>query len=198
LFHVQIDPNWEDDSGAILGYTVDGIHYSIEEPRPFKTLYKSHKLGSAGLDYELVVCTFKPKLAGLRGPFPSGVHDITVFKEKGLKEAIERKQESRGNDFRVIADDGYFSKDLTRLLSYRNELDPREIAWFKDRALSRHESFNGKTKVYRCLTSKFRHDRGDNPDNKHPMHQACVEAICVTLQCEMDCGVLTLLDPYPT
>jgi hypothetical protein len=181
-----------------LGHTLDGIHYPTDEPRPFTTKYSSHKLGGkAGLMYEFVVCSYKQKLAWLNGPFPAGNHDITVFSEKGLKAAVERKQQERSNDFRIIADDGYFSQELVGALSFRNEFDPRDIAYYKDRALSRHESFNGKTTNYRCLRVKFRHDRGDNPNRLHPTHKACVEAICVTLQYEMDLGLLQLLNPFP-
>lgn len=84
-----------------LGHTVDCIHYQIDEPRPFSTTYGSHKFGyNAALSYEFVVCTFKPKLAWINGPFPAGVNDITIFKsEGGLKNAIEQKQRARGNDF---------------------------------------------------------------------------------------------------
>lgn len=196
---LQIDPNWDDDDDTILSNTVDGIHYEIEEPRPFSTAYSSHKFGGkAALTYEFCLSTHKPKMTRLNGPSPAGTKDNTTFKTKGLKDAIKKKQEERGNDFRVIADDGYFDESNLDTLSLRNEFDPPEIAWFKDRALSRHERFNGLTKNYKCLTKKFRHDRGHNPNREHPRHQACVEAICVTLQYELDEGLTTLFDPYPS
>jgi hypothetical protein len=178
---------------------LDGIHYLIDEPRPFSTSYGSHKFGkNAALSYEFVVSTIKPKLVWLNGPFPGGTHDQTMFKNGGLKQAVEKKQRDRNNDFRLIADDGYFSLASLDTLSFRNEFDPREISYYKDRALSRHESFNGKTKNFRCLTTKFRHDHtSGNLNKQHPTHKACVEAICITLQYEMDLGLLTLLDPFP-
>ena len=99
----------------------------------------------------------------------------------GLKEAIENLQQTTGDDIRVIADDGYFKKDLLGILSFRNEFDPRDIAWFKDRALSRHEQFNGYTKRFKVLEERFSHDHtSGNPNGEFPMHKACVEAICVT------------------
>jgi hypothetical protein len=143
-----------------------------------------------------VVCAFRQQLVWLKGPYPAATSDQTIFAD-GLKNAVELKQQERHNDFRIIADDGYFNEGFLDTLSFRNEFDPRDIAYYKDRALSRHESFNGKTKNFRCLKVKFRHDRGDNPTNQHPTHKACVEAICVTLQYEMDLGLLTLLDPFP-
>ena len=110
---------------------------------------------------------------------------------------VLQKQATRGNKFRAIADDGYFAINLVDVLSFRNEMDPPEIAYFKDRALSRHEKFNALTKRYACMTKDFLHDRGWNPQKKHPRHKACLEAICVTIQYEMDAGVTTLFDPYP-
>jgi len=99
-------------------------------------------------------------IAWLNGPFPAATHDSTVFRMK-LKGAIENKQAERGNEFRIIADDGYFATDLTGLLSYRNELDPKEIAYFKDRALAQTETFNLMTvNGFEILKKKFRHDEG--------------------------------------
>lgn len=180
-----------------MGYTVDGIHYLVDEPRPFSTSYSSHKFGKkAALCYEIVVCTFKSKIAWLNGPYPAGMNDKTIFEDK-LKQAIETKQTQRNNAFRIIADDGYFKKTLTTTLSFRNEFDPRDIAYYKDRSLSRHEFLNGKTKNFKCLTASFRHDHGTNPEKKHPTHKACVEAVCVTLQYEMDLGLLRLFNAFP-
>ena len=177
---------------------MDGIHYLIDEPRPFTTKYSSHKFGSkSALCYEYVLFTNKAKMAMLNGPYPAATHDRDIFKKK-LKGAIEKKQEDTGHTVRVIADDGYLAKKLMHVLSCCNEMDPKEIAYFKDRALSRHEKFNGLTKVYDILTAKFRHDRGWNPFRRHPRHQACVESICVTIQYELDLGHKSLFDPYPT
>ena len=195
-FVAKIDPNWENDDGLVMCTTIDGIHYPITEPRPFNKTYKSHKLGSAAVDYEYAIYTHKDKVAWISPPYPAGFGDKNIFCS-GLLGMIRAKQEARGNDFRVIADDGYNAGDLLDALCLRNELDPREIAYFKDRALSRHETFNGMTKRYNCLCAKFRHDKGSNPNKEHPRHQACVEAICVTIQYELDLGVAKLLDPYP-
>lgn len=193
----KIDPNWEDDDGTLLSETLDGIHYKIDEPRPFSRSFGSHKEGMhACLDYEFCIYAHKDKIAWLNGPYPAGTPDGVVFRDK-LKAAIEKKQTERTNEFRVIADDGYFAEDLMNVLSFRNEFDPREVAYFKDCALSRHERFNGLTKNYKILKVNFRHDRGDNPNREFPRHKAVVEAICVTLQYEFDLGVKNLFDPYP-
>ena len=90
----------------------------------------------------------------------------------GLKEAIENLQQTTGDDIRVIADDGYFKKDLLGILSFRNEFDPRDIAWFKDRALSRHEQFNGYTKRFKILEERFSHDHTSGKQSKRRIPNA--------------------------
>lgn len=173
------------------------MHYLIDEPRPFSTSFGSHKFGkNAGLDYEICLYTHKDKIAWLHGPYPAGTNDKDIFRKK-LKPAIEKKQAERGNDFRVIADDGYFANDLFNTISCRNEFDPAEIAYYKDCALSRQERLNGLTKNYSVLTTKFRHDRGNNPNKIFPRHQAVVKAICVTIQFELDLEIKSLFDPFP-
>lgn len=69
----QIDPNWEDDDETVLSMTLDGIHYAIDEPRPFSTSFGSYKHGkSAGLVYEYAIYTTRTKLHGLMGHFQRG------------------------------------------------------------------------------------------------------------------------------
>jgi len=196
-FYNQIDPYWQDDDGVLLGHTVDCVHFPIDEPRPFTKKYGSHKLRGAGLSYEFVFSTVKDKLVSIVGPFMAGTADITIFRSK-LKGMIEAKQRARSSTTRIIADSGYIEEGLHNLLSYRNELDPPEIGWFKDRALSRQERFHGLIQNFEVLTKSFRHDRGLNPDRQHPRHKACVEAACVAVQYEIDLGITTLIDAYPS
>ena len=175
--------------------TVDGIDYPITEPRPFSKAYSSHKLGgSAGLTYEYGIYTHSDKLAWINWA-ASGTPDVALFQSK-MEDEIKEKRAKDSSDFRIIADQGYFKIELIPVMSCRNDFDFPEVAYFKDRALSRHENFNGLTKNYRCLTTKFRHDKGDNPNKEHPRHVACVTAICVSIQCEMDLKVTKLSDPY--
>ena len=201
LRRLKIEPNWNDDDGVLLAMTADGVHYQIDEPRPFSSSYKSHKHGSAGLCYEFGVYAHKNKVAWVNGPYPAGTNDKTIFRNK-LQGAIEKKQQERGNNFRVIVDDGYRANDLLHVISLRNELDPKDIAYFKDRALARQETFNGWTKHFHSLNTKFRHDHHSGQEEtdlevKHARHKMVVEMVCVTLQFEMDLEIKTLFDPYP-
>lgn len=186
---LKIDPNWQDDDGLLYVGALDGVHYPIDEPRPFSKSNSSFKRGGkAGLSYEFVLSIHKEKIMWVNGGFPAGQGDRSNFKDEGLMDALIKRRQETGRPLRLIADDGYTEKTLYQYLSLRNEFDPRQVAHFKDRALSRQEAFNGKTKNYRCLKNEFVHS--------HDLHRQCVEAICVTLQYEMDTGVLSLFDAY--
>ena len=187
---IVIDPNWDEDDELIYIGGLDGVHYPTDEPRPFSKGNSSYKRGGkAALAYEFVLSIHENKIKWVNGGYPAGLGDREIFKEKGLLAAMKTKQAKLGRKVRLIADDGYTQKDLYEYLSLRNEFDPRQVAYFKDRVLSRQEFFNGKTKNYRCLTTEFAHS--------HDLHQQVVESICVTLQYEMDLGLLTLFDAYP-
>ena len=99
----------------------------------------------------------------------------------------------------MIVDKGYFAYNLYKYLLQRNDLDSRELKYFKDRALSRHESYNRLTKNFRCMLLPFRHDHGRNDEalDQFPRHKDCMEAICVTIQFELDMGIKSLLVAVP-
>lgn len=99
-----------------MGRTLDAIYYPVQEARPFSKTMSSFKFGgSAGVVYEYCVSTYKPKLVWLNGPFPAGIPDKTVYKTKGLWQAIKRQQTDRDEPrIRVIADDGYFTQCWAR------------------------------------------------------------------------------------
>ena len=90
-------------------------------------------------------------------------------------------------DRRIIADGGY--PDEEDVISLKNDLDPREIAQFKDRALARGEKFNGLLKKFGILRNVFRHGREN--------HQVAFEACCTLTQLEIDNGSVRLFDAYP-
>ena len=148
------------------------MHYSITEPRPFSTKYKSHKLEDSGLTYEYCLAVSRPRIVSIVGLYPAGTNDKDMVKRK-LKGLIEQNQQRGNPQLRVIADKGYSSKELSKVLTFRNEFDPSEVAYFKDRALSRHERFNGWTKDFKCLAngSHFHYDRVDNPKRLHLRHK---------------------------
>jgi hypothetical protein len=174
----KIDANWKPD-GFIFFLSIDGTHCPINEPRPFSTTWSSHKFGgAAGVDYEIGLRVHESKVAWISGPYPAGTNDLTVFKDNLMNLLPNGK--------RVIADDAYSS--AVDYASCRNEFDPPEIAYFKERVMARHESFNSRLKKFKCFVQKWRHDLS--------LHKIVFEAVCVTEQYQMEHGK-PLLDPFP-
>ena len=99
----------------------------------------------------------------MNGPFPAGTNDVSIFVRSGLLEKM-RETNKKG-----IADQGY--KSYPKILSTTNNHDSKEAAQFKLQALMRHETFNGYTKTFKCLSGCFCHSA--------KCFQACFEAVCV-------------------
>jgi hypothetical protein len=147
---------WDDsfyEADDIWIVSVDGTHCWIEEPKhptwSQDTDYYSHKYNKAGLDYELAIALTTSRLVWMRGPFPAGSNDISIFCKKGLHDrlvALEKK---------AIGDGGYSGHHAT--ISTPNAHDSYGVKRFTSRALKRHETFNGHTKVFDCLSGRFRH-----------------------------------------
>lgn len=130
------------------------------------------------------------KILWVNGGFPAALQDRTIFKTKGLLHEMRQLRDKLGSEVRIIADDGYFEGKIMDVVSTRNEFDSKEVAWFKDRALSRQEKFNGRTKTFAALsTLKFGHS--------HALHGDVVRSVCVAIQIELDEGITSLFDPYP-
>lgn len=171
----------DDDDGFIFMLSIDGTHCPTEEPKPWSEKWSSHKFGgSAGFNYEIGLSIHKPKLKWVNGPTPPGEDpDITVFRKKLMKKIPRGKK--------LIGDEGY--RGEPGIITTRNELDPPNIAAFKERVKSRHESFNGRLKNFNCLSQRFRHgiDR----------HKVSFEAVCAIVMYEIEYGGMSLFDPYP-
>jgi hypothetical protein len=145
---------WPDDFGDdVWIITVDGTHCWIEEPihpdwSQDRTFY-SHKYNKAGVNYELGISIAYPRLVWMNGPFRAGKSDVSIFRDKGLKNklaAIGKK---------AIGDRGYDGHP--KQCSTYNAHDCRGVRKFKSRALKRHENFNGMTKRFQALSGRFRH-----------------------------------------
>lgn len=176
----KIDVNWKPDDGFIFFLSIDGTHCPINEPRPFSTKWSSHKFGgAAGVDYEIGLRIHESTVAWISGPHPAGTNDLTVFKNHLMPLLPD--------GLRVIADDAYTS--AVDYASCRNtDYDPKEVAYFKERVMARHETFNSRLKKFRCLSQKWRHALS--------FHKTVFEAICVIEQYQMELGQ-PLLDPFP-
>lgn len=162
---LQIASSWDEaiTDEIVFFLSVDGTHCPIQEPRPFSTKWSSFKLGGKpGVNYEIGLSIKQSKLIWINGPTaPGEQNDLAVFRQ-GLKARLPPGK-------RIIADKGYCGED--EFVSTYNELDPRELASFKERVCARHETFNKRVKMFSCLTKPFRH----GVEN----HKIAFEAICV-------------------
>lgn len=160
--------------GEKLPYTVDGVDFRIKEKSNEKVnvdrKYFSVKFNKAGLKYQIVLSIVEPKCVSYTGPKRCSIHDTTVWKESGVAEKT-------GPEKLGIADKGYSGQAK---LSAKNPRDPKPLRQFKSRALARHETFNGRLKMFGALSQCFKHDVDK--------HIFVFEAICVTVQYQMDNG----------
>ena len=173
--------------------SVDGTHCPIEEPSPFSTEWSSHKRGGKpAVNYELGILLHKPKLAWVYGPTrPGAMNDLTVF-QQALLPAL-RNRSTPDNPRRVLGDGIYGGEP--DFISTKNEFDPKEVSVFKNRALSRHEKYNGLMKNFNVLRQVFRHGRGEgNMEDNHRIH---FHAVAVLVQLQLDLGGYKLYETYP-
>ena len=106
----------------------------------------------------------------INGPFPAGSNDISIFRKKCLLEELSR----RGK--KAIGDSGY--NGGPQYLSTPNAHDNKAVKLFKSRALKRHETFNGHTKVFEILSGRFR--------NSPSRLCQTFEAVCVVRQYKIE------------
>ena len=175
------NPDADTDDETIFIFTVDGIHCLIEEPTlgDFAKNWKfySHKFHAAGLDYEVGISIFEQKCVWINGPYGAGKNDVSVFRHK-LKPLLQQARENSQVKHRGIADRGY--RGERALLSVPSSMDTPEVRYFKQRALSRHENFNGRLKNFDCLEERFRHSI--------KKHKHCFNSCAVIVQLQLENG----------
>lgn len=168
---------WPDEWDSEFIITVDGVHCLINEPGHGEwsknPKYYSHKFKKSGLTCEIAISIFHQACVWINGPYRAGRNDTSVF-NAGLKGKME--QDAPGK--LCIADLGY--KGNKHIIANPSSHDIKEVREFKSRALARHESFNGKMKVFEILEKRFRHDLAK--------HQHCFYAVAVIAQLELENG----------
>ena len=96
---------WNDDGVSVWDLAVDGVHTKCNEPTHAvwsqDKKYYSHKCKHAGYGYELGTRLHTNQLAWMNGPYPAGMNDISVFKRKGLRRELRRREK------KAIGDKGY-------------------------------------------------------------------------------------------
>lgn len=176
------------DKGFMFLMSIDGTHCPIWEPKPWSKANSSYKYGgSPGVNYELGISLYEPKLMWIHGPTQPGAKtDLMVFQEK-LKGELPP-------DKRVIAD-GIFAPEKEHC-STKNDLDPKPLAQLKYRACARHESFNQRLKCFNCLHKMpYRHGR-TLKNAPHLPHSVAFRACCLLVQVQLDNGSTHLFDAW--
>lgn len=168
----KIDLSKATASGKIIILTVDGVHFRTRENRkdPSSSWY-SHKYGGPGVTYEIGIAIWENNLVWINGPFKAGKNDIGMFgSENGLELQIPE------NMF-VLGDSAYKS---SKKATVKKRTDSQDLRDFKNRALARHETFNGRIKTFGCLSNVWRHDL--------KKHRTAMEVVCILVQYDMENG----------
>lgn len=142
------DEEWR----SVFIISVDGTDEPIQEPRDKKyrknKKWFSKKMKRAGLGYELALHLFENKIVHA-AVYKAKTHDLQKFRRKLMFKIPEGK--------RVVADRGYWSKDLMHILATPNPLDTDEVKEFKKTARARQEHLNSRLANYNCVAHLFRH-----------------------------------------
>jgi hypothetical protein len=156
--------------------TVDGIHRRFHEPKhptPSKDKsYYAHKCKLSDLNYELGMSVYEYKLVWVNGAFKTSCHDITIFRQAGLRGMIPEGHQ-------VIADRRYMGEPTQ--ISTPTLHDPAELRKFKSRVRACHESFNARIKNFKCLEERLTRHGVDN-------HKTVFEAVCIICQYRLENG----------
>lgn len=170
----------DDPNAEFFPLSVDGVDFKTHERK--HQIYNidkkagSKKFGGAcAAKYEIACSIWESDVVHVAGPFIGGVHDLSMFREGGLKEKLAPGK-------KVVVDRGYRSKDPEEIqcLAVPDLIDSKELHKFKSRARQRQESLNGRLKNYGILKHTYRHD--------YYSHKFVLEAVLVTVQYAMENG----------
>ena len=145
------------------------------ETFPMDRQLMSHKFNHAALKCEIAVATHEDKIVWVNGPFAGGRHDLTIFREDGLKDAMP--------DGKIGAlDRGHQTSkpDEVNVLATPQMGDNPEIHRFMSRVRCRTETAMGRLKAFKALSDMFRHGE--------EKHEWCFKACAVIVQCQIDHG----------
>ena len=185
---IRFLPRWEDTDDQfceVMIVGVDGTDCKIPERQheifPMDKGLMSHKFKHAALKYEIAVAIHEDKIVWVNGPFKGAKHDITIFREAGLKD----KMSSLPGKV-AIADRGYQTSkpDEVNMLATPQMNDNPELHRFMSRARCRTETVMGRIKNCRCTSDMFRHGN----EALEEKHEWAFKAVVVIVQYQIDKG----------
>ena len=175
------EEEYNDPSGKIFIVTVDGVDFKVWEKKhntyPIDRGQYSHKVNHGALKYEIAIDTVKSQVVWINGPHRGGEHDKTIY-SMALRDMVPAGK-------KIIADRVYGSKKASNpndreKIALPNTCDSPELNNFKARLRARHETFNGRIRMFRVLSDTFHHANGK--------HGFVFDAVCVMVQYQMDYG----------
>lgn len=171
---------WSDPNSEIYTVTVDGVHFTINEPKhptmSKNPKYYSHKNRCAGLNYEIGIAVHEQKVVWLPPGGRAGRNDMAIYNQAG---GLKEKLQSMAPGKKAICDQGY-KGEAGRTCATASSRDSLALRTFKSRMRARHETFNGRIKNFKILSGRFRHRLGK--------HRPAFEACCIIVQYQMDNG----------
>jgi len=154
--------------------SIDGTDCRIPQMGPAiaGNPFSSHKFkGKCALRYELGIDIIKGNLVWIEGPYPAGKYsDITLFRNC-LMHHLDPFE-------RVEADDGYVGESPAKVKCPAGGANPTANKAMQSRVRSRHETLNGRLKVWEILKQTYRHEVVTHGD--------VFRAVAVIVQLEID------------
>ena len=175
------DDRFNEASREIFSFSLDGVDILSTETKNQSmnkdTQMASHKYKRPAYRWEVLMAVHEPKILWINGPFKAGKNERVILRTKGLKDKLKSIPEKL-----TIADAGYQTSepDEKGLFAVSSSLDSSELAKFKSRVRSRHESWNGRAKFFSILGEKFKHGT--------EKQKVAFEAVAVIVQYQMDLG----------
>ena len=175
------DEALDDPDDEIFIVSLDGVDFKTREevhPRyPVDPQMRSHKMNHAAWKYEIALAIFRERIVFASGPEKASVHDMTMFRNNGLKAKMLQLPGKM-----IIGDGGYQTAepDEINMISTPNPVDPEGLRNFKSRVRLRHETINSRMKQYAILKHGFELGK--------ERHASCFYAVLVMIQYKMDHG----------
>lgn len=148
--------------------TIDGTDMPIE--LGFNKAFYGVKFNHSGLKYEIAVCIATGHIVWINGPFRCGENDLNVSRT-AITGALDEGE-------KTVADGGYRGEPHHIRTPTDGSDQQRRM---QDLARSRHETVNGRLKVFEVLgATRFRHDI--------KFHSCCFRAVAVITQLSFENG----------
>ena len=175
------DEALDDPNNEFFTISLDGVDFKTREEKhetlPVNPQMKSHKMNHAAWKCEIAAAAFRERIVFASGPEQAATHDLTMFRNNGLK---EKMLELPGKMIAADAGCQTSANDEKCMFATPNQCDPDVLCNFKSRVRLRQETLNGRMKDFAILKHGF--ELGKDK------HAACFHAVLVTQQHKMDHG----------